>query len=134
MNEGAILVEPDKACLSAGGKIFPLFKPHFGNTRLELEPQDAKADVDLAASVDDASEKIALTIVNRNPCQPSQFHLRLKNFELEFIEGIRLYAPHFLPHSDFEEMTFHLASCKNRLEFEMPQHSVVLITANVVHL
>jgi alpha-N-arabinofuranosidase len=127
VNEGAILVESDKAYLSAGGKVFPLFKAHIGNTLLDLGLQDGKVDVDATASLDKKTGKITITLVNRSPQEDHTICLTSKSGSFTEPEGIVLSSPNFLPASDFSQTTLLFLRNEESLEFILPKNSVARV-------
>jgi alpha-N-arabinofuranosidase len=131
VNEGVILVEPDKAYLPAGGKVFPLIKSHMGNKLIELGTQDGLADVDVTASLDDKAGKIVVTLVNRSPRDDHRICLTRKNGSFVEPEGVCLSSPDFLPASDFEQSTLSISESEDVLEFTLPKNSVARIIARV---
>jgi alpha-L-arabinofuranosidase len=131
VNEGAILVDPDKAYLSAGGKVFPLFKAHTGNTLLDLGQQDGLADVDVTASLDEKAGKLVVTLVNRSPQEEHIIALTSEEGLFEEPEGILLSSPDYLPASDFSQTTLSISTSKKGLEFVLPKHSVARVIARV---
>ncbi len=131
VNEGAILVEPEKSFLSAGGKVFPLFKAHIGNALIDLGPQDGLADVDATASLDEKTGKLVVTLVNRSPKVDHMICLTRPNGVLEEPEGTLLSSPNYLPGSDFTQTILSFSSAKGNLEFVLPKNSVARVTARV---
>ena len=129
VNEGAILVEPDRAYLPAAGKVFSLFKAHHGNTRLELGRQEPQADVDGTASLDEQTGQVVLTVVNRNPQEQRRIRLILPDNRWK-ARGTLLSSENFLPASDFNESGVTFESCEEGLELDLPPHSIARFTAS----
>ena len=130
VNEGAIIVEADRAWLPAAGKVFSLFAPHQGNTRLDLGPQDGVADVYAAASLDEAVGQIVLTFVNRHPRQERQVRVIVNEVRWDDAEGLLLASPDFLPTAVFQESVLALTPTAEGWEFVLPKHSVARIMAS----
>jgi len=131
VNEGAIMVEPDKAYLPAGGKVFPVIKSHIGNRLIDLGPQDGETDVDATASYDENRGEIVVTLVNRNPCEGHKICFTLNNGSFFEPQGICLSSPDFLPASDFEQSALSIINSGNGMEFTLPKHSVARIITRV---
>ena len=104
VNEGAIIVAAQGARLTPSGKVFALFKAHQNNTLVQLDAKDAEADVDAAASLDETSGELVVTLVNRSPDESRQAVLTFANVDgLSVTEGVLLWAENFLPASTFVE-------------------------------
>ena len=128
VNEGAIVVEPDGARLTPVGKVFVLWKAHQGNTLIPLNAA-AAPDVDAAASRDQDSGEVVVTLVNRSPDETRQAVLDFANVGgLTVTEGVLLCAENFLPASDFTEETLDAAVGEGgTLAVSLPKHSVARI-------
>ncbi|MFB3892121.1 MAG: hypothetical protein ACE15C_08880 [Phycisphaerae bacterium] len=71
VNEGAILVHPDRAELTTMGQVFALLKAHQGGKLLNAAVEQAGDDIDAAASVSPDGKTVVVTLVNRSvdvPC------------------------------------------------------------------
>ena len=131
VNEGAILVEPFRAYLPAGGQVFPMLKNHAGNTLLHLAPQDPAADLDATASLNRRTNRIVLTLVNRSPVAGQKVAVVLRNANPATVDGSLLAAPNYLPGTDFTEGTLPVKHRNNELGVVLPKHSVALLTVQL---
>ena len=129
VNEGAILVQGESCKLTPAGQVFAMFKPHHGNKLIEIDADQADADLDIAASVDEAASEVILTLVNLSPERECE-----AEFSLESIGGIVeaggsvLTAPDFLPESEFslQELSVTLKG-DLALAVGVPPHSVARV-------
>ena len=123
VNEGAIIVEPDRAWLTASGQVFALFAAHHNNASLQLDGWDT--DVDAAASIDAEQGRLVMTLVNRDPVDAREVTLRLNHIH---VSGTLLSADRFLPASRFEVNKLEIVrKGKEALTAVLPKHSVAKI-------
>ncbi len=102
VNEGAVMVEPDRAWLTASGQVFALYAAHHGNEGVRLDGCDA--DVDAAASLDARRGRLVVTLVNRDPSAPHEAVVELGGGHAGgAVDGDLLSANSFLPGSRFEQ-------------------------------
>ena len=66
INEGAILVHPDRADLTPMGQAFALMKAHQGGKLLPLAATGGDDDIDATASASADGKGVCVTLVNRN--------------------------------------------------------------------
>lgn len=104
VNEGAIVVKPDTAELTAMGQVFRLLKAHQACQRIDVGPMDAKGDVDAVATLDRASGDICISLVNRSPDLPMDVELNFAKAIADVpVGGTLLSSTDFLPGSRFIE-------------------------------
>ncbi|MGA2619438.1 MAG: hypothetical protein ABSF26_17660 [Thermoguttaceae bacterium] len=65
VNEGAIVVKPFSAELTAMGQVFALYRAHHGGRTLKTEPPQGPRAVDACASLAADGKRVCLTLVNR---------------------------------------------------------------------
>ena len=131
VNEGAIVVEPFRAYLPAGGQIFTLLKAHAGNALLEAASPDGSGDVDVTASCDTKTNQLVLTLVNLHPAAAATVTLRTQNASIANLEGVLLEAPDFLPGTDFTARALSLPCRENKFVLSLPKHSVASLTGRI---
>ncbi|MCH2129041.1 MAG: hypothetical protein MK179_07840, partial [Pirellulaceae bacterium] len=131
VNEGAIVVEPERAWLPPGGIVFPLFVDHQENTRIDLGAQDGLADVYAAASLDEERQTVVLTIVNRHPQEEREVSIALCGSKYQNVTTVLLSAPDYRPATTFCEGTLECTTNELGWQLVLPKHSVVKIAADV---
>jgi len=129
VNEGAILVAPGSARLTPAGRVFAMFGCHHGNQLIEVDAVATDADLDLAASVNEAAGELVLTLVNLNPEHECEAEILLKNVGgVAAVEGIVLASADFLPGSEFAPERLDVAlKPPSTLAAVVPPHSVACI-------
>ena len=65
INEGAIVVKPFSAELTAMGQVFALYRAHHGGRTLKTEPPQGPRAVDACASLAAGGKRVCVTLVNR---------------------------------------------------------------------
>jgi alpha-L-arabinofuranosidase len=104
VNEGAVIVDPGGSRLTPVGQAFSLFKTHHGNITINLAPQDPEGLVDAAASIDEDSGDLVVTLVNRNSDESCKVRLSIVGAKkVALSEGFLLRSDDFLPASVFDE-------------------------------
>ena len=129
VNEGAILVNPDGARLTAMGQVFALLKAHQNNQLVELVPQDPDAALDAVASLDEDTKEVVVTLVNRSPDEGQEAAVDLEGGgAIEKVDGILLSSSDFLPGSRFSQAPLQLdVEAGSRILVSLPRHSVALL-------
>jgi alpha-N-arabinofuranosidase len=65
INEGAIVVKPFSAELTAMGQVFALYRAHHGGRALKTEPPQGPRAVDACASLAADGKRVRVTLINR---------------------------------------------------------------------
>lgn len=76
VNEGAIVVSPFAAELTAMGQVFSLYRPHHGGRLLPTPAPKAADPLDICATLAPDGRKVHVTVVNRDP-RPCPLILKL---------------------------------------------------------
>lgn len=104
VNEGAILVRPDGAELTAMGQVFRLLKAHQNRAGIVLAAMDPKGDLDAVASYDRAARDVCVSLINRSLDRALDVELRFPSAVAgEQARGTLLSSADFLPGSRFME-------------------------------
>jgi len=127
VNEGAILVGPADARLTAMGQVFCLFKSHWGRLVVETGCATGTDDLDVLASVDEAGTEVVVTAVNRSPDSDARAEITLGG--VASAEGVLLASPDFLPGSEFTEEALSVDVNGGAIAFTLPKHSVARVVA-----
>jgi alpha-N-arabinofuranosidase len=126
VNEGAILVDPAGSRLTPVGQAFALFKPHRRRTLLKLD--GATGDVDAAASLDERTGEVVVTLVNLSPERDREVTLRIAGVEDARGEVVLLSSRDFLPASRFVERRRTAKTQNGRMTVSLPRHSVTRVS------
>lgn len=126
VNEGAILVTPDSCRLTPAGQVFAMFRSHYGNELIAADARPGGADLDVAASVNEAHREVILTLVNLSPEAQARAEVHLANVGgIVAAEGAVLASADFLPESEFVRQQLDVALKPNRtVALVLPRHSV----------
>jgi len=126
VNEGAVVVEPGRAWLTAAGQVFALYRPHQGNRRLDVTSTGDDEDVDAAASLDEEGRTVCVTLVNRDPNAPHSVDVQVAGINAPGnVDAILLSSEDCLPASNFARGTLDVTARGNgTLTVTLPQHSV----------
>ena len=134
IGEGAILIEPDSARLSANGQVFSLLKDHRGGALCPLVPcgaaRAARADDgEILATVKDGV--LTVTLVNDAYDEPREF--RLGGCAGEVTGAVLLSSDEVTPHSYFTASPLEVTSTSDGsgLCAVLPPHSVGKITVRM---
>ncbi len=127
VNEGAILVTPETCRLTPAGEVFALFRAHHGNELLEVGAP-ADADLDVAASVNEAGREVILTLVSLSPDRDEVLRIRLKNVGgIVGASGSVLTCPNFLPESVFAVEPLEVKPDGDVVAVRLPRHGVARV-------
>ena len=128
VSEGAILVEPASCRLTPPGEVFSLFKSHHGNELLEADPP-ADSPLDAAASIDEATREVIITLVNTDCETEARTELVLTNVEgIGEARGTVLRSSGFLPESEFVRGELDVTPQDDcSLSLVLPPHSVAAV-------
>jgi len=126
VNEGAVIVDPGGSRLTPVGQAFSLFKAHHGNITINLAPQDPEGLVDAAASIDEDSGDLVVTLVNRNSDESCKVKLSIVGAKkVALSEGFLLRSDDFLPASVFDEAEADTTVIDdNTVDATLPKHSI----------
>jgi alpha-L-arabinofuranosidase len=140
INEGAILVDPAASRLTPIGQVMSLFKPHHGRQLLAVEVSTAGKAVDAvdmvdridaAASLDEPTGRVTVTLVNPSPDKPATVKLALPGSAAAgayAAEGTLLSCPTFLPGSAFRIARLPVRpAADGSLTVRLSKHSVARI-------
>ncbi|HUV39823.1 MAG TPA: alpha-L-arabinofuranosidase C-terminal domain-containing protein, partial [Planctomycetota bacterium] len=125
VNEGAIVVEPHRAWLTAVGQVFALCRTHQGNRRLDVSATDDE-DVDVAASLDENTAEVCVTLANRGPVEDRTVRVRVAGARTpRDAEVVLLSSEDCLPASNFTRSVLDVAADKDgTLAVTLPRHGV----------
>lgn len=126
VNEGAIVVESGGSRLTPVGQAFSLFKAHHGNVAVELTAQDPEGPVDAAASIDENSDDLVVTLVNQYADESCNIKLSIIGAkDVALSEGFLLRSDDFLPASVFNEATIDtVVRDDDTVVVALPKHSI----------
>ena len=132
VNEGAIWVKPEQAGLTAMGQTFALLKTHQNNQLILVAAADPAGNVDVVASLDDASGDVWVSLVNRSADEDCPVELSFRGGagagNVMMAEAVLLSSPTFLPESVFDETRLDV-TMRNGAEarLTLPRHSIAMV-------
>jgi alpha-L-arabinofuranosidase len=102
VNEGAIVVAPHDARLTAIGQVLALYRAHHGHTAVEAVPGTPDTRVVLTASLDGAADSLVLTLLNLSHDTAYEIAVDLPGLPgMELLEAKLLRSDDCLPGSVF---------------------------------
>lgn len=131
VNEGAIVVAPEAAELTAMGQVFRLLKIHQNRQLITIDGADPTGDADVLATFDPAARDIYVSVINRNPDADLTVELNIHGQSaVRHVEGRLLSSSGYLPGSIFAETGVDTqAGGDSAVSVNLPRHSVALLRA-----
>ena len=125
VGEGAILIEPESARLTANGQIFSLMKAHRGADLCAVSAE-GEDDGSVLASVTDGI--LTVTLINESYDTPRDFRL---SFPGEIAETVLLSSDEVTPYSYFTASPLTVRTDDGDVCTTLPPHSAAKITARL---
>ena len=125
VGEGAILIEPESARLTANGQIFSLMKAHRGADLCAVSAE-GEDDGSVLASVTDSI--LTVTLINDSYDTPRDFRL---SFPGEIAETVLLSSDEVTPYSYFTASPLTVRTDDGDVCATLPPHSAAKITARL---
>ena len=123
IGEGAILVEPDAARLTANGQVFSLMKDHCGGSLCALTAEGENEDGSVLATVKDGI--LTVTLINDAYDMPREFRLTVPG---EGAEATLLSSEEVTPYSYFTAASLPVERDGDEIAVALPPHSAAKIT------
>ena len=128
VNEGAILVQPGSARLTPVGQVMALFKAHYGRQLLAIEPAPKGGDLDVAASLDERTGQVVVTLLNRSPDAGCDAEITVQGAAgLAVEEAVLLSSDDYVPGSVFQRGPLDVRNDGGVLSVSVPKHSVARV-------
>ncbi|MFH1568187.1 MAG: hypothetical protein ABIL09_09335 [Gemmatimonadota bacterium] len=129
VNEGAIAVDPSGCRLTPVGEAMALFRAHHGRQLLAVEGPADGAELEVVASLEEATGRIAVTLVNCGPERARGIELDLAGPSGRYrAGGVLLAADHFRPGSRFRRRQLRLSGGGGSpFAVEVPRHGLARV-------